>query len=121
MGNRRFPPHVPNLLRAQIELEAGSDRTELPESARLELANALAGDTEVRPHLFERPRTHTVEAEAFDDHAALARLKLPERGEELGGARFLDPLESLAQADEQLALGRDRGLRAVCERLIALT
>jgi glutamate---cysteine ligase / carboxylate-amine ligase len=41
--------------------------------------------------------------------------------EKLGGARFLDPLESLAQADEQLALGRDRGLRAVCERLIALT
>jgi len=41
--------------------------------------------------------------------------------ERLGGARFLAPLGGLAQADEQLALGRDQGLRAVCERLIALT
>jgi glutamate---cysteine ligase / carboxylate-amine ligase len=41
--------------------------------------------------------------------------------ERLGGAPFLVPLEGLAQADEQLALGRDRGLHAVCERLIALT
>jgi carboxylate-amine ligase len=41
--------------------------------------------------------------------------------ERLGGARFLGPLERLAQADEQLALGRDQGLRAVCEHLIALT
>jgi carboxylate-amine ligase len=41
--------------------------------------------------------------------------------ERLGGANFHAPLERLAQADEQLALGRDKGLRAVCERLIALT
>jgi glutamate---cysteine ligase / carboxylate-amine ligase len=41
--------------------------------------------------------------------------------ERLGGARFLTPLVGLAQADEQLALGRRGGLRAVCERLVALT
>jgi glutamate---cysteine ligase / carboxylate-amine ligase len=41
--------------------------------------------------------------------------------ERLGGARFLAPLGRLAQADEQLALGRDQSLQAVCERLIALT
>jgi glutamate---cysteine ligase / carboxylate-amine ligase len=41
--------------------------------------------------------------------------------ERLGGARFFAPLERLTQAEEQLALGRDQGLRAVCERLIALT
>jgi carboxylate-amine ligase len=39
----------------------------------------------------------------------------------LGGAGFLTPLARLAQADEQLALGRRHGLRAVCERLVALT
>jgi glutamate---cysteine ligase / carboxylate-amine ligase len=39
----------------------------------------------------------------------------------LGGAPFLAPLERLAQADDQLALGREQGLHAVCERLIALT
>jgi carboxylate-amine ligase len=39
----------------------------------------------------------------------------------LGGAPFLTPLHELAQADEQLALGREQGLRAVCEHLIALT
>ena len=41
--------------------------------------------------------------------------------ERLGGASFLEPVARLAQADEQLALGREQGLRAVCERLIALT
>jgi glutamate---cysteine ligase / carboxylate-amine ligase len=41
--------------------------------------------------------------------------------ERLGGASFLAPLTRLAQADEQLALGRRDGLHAVCERLVALT
>jgi gamma-glutamyl:cysteine ligase YbdK (ATP-grasp superfamily) len=41
--------------------------------------------------------------------------------ERLGGASFLGPLARLAQANEQLALGRRDGLRAVCERLVALT
>jgi carboxylate-amine ligase len=50
----------------------------------------------------------------------LAERVLP-AAERLGGARFLAPLEQLAQAEEQLALGRDQGLRAVCERLIELT
>jgi carboxylate-amine ligase len=41
--------------------------------------------------------------------------------ERLGGAGFLAPLTELAQADEQLALGRRDGLRALCERLASLT
>jgi carboxylate-amine ligase len=41
--------------------------------------------------------------------------------ERLGGANFLTPLVGLAQADEQLALARRDGLRALCERLVALT
>jgi glutamate---cysteine ligase / carboxylate-amine ligase len=54
---------------------------------------------------------------------ALAELteRVRPAAERLGGAPYLAPLERLAQADEQLELGRDRGLRAVCERLIALT
>jgi glutamate---cysteine ligase / carboxylate-amine ligase len=39
----------------------------------------------------------------------------------LGGARFLEPLTDLAQADDQLALGRRHGLRALRERLVAAT
>jgi glutamate---cysteine ligase / carboxylate-amine ligase len=41
--------------------------------------------------------------------------------ERLGGARFLEPLTQLAQADDQLALGRRHGLRALCERLVVAT
>lgn len=41
--------------------------------------------------------------------------------EHLAGARFLGSLEGLAQADEQLALGRRNGLRSVCEQLVELT
>jgi glutamate---cysteine ligase / carboxylate-amine ligase len=39
----------------------------------------------------------------------------------LGGAAFLAPLENLAQAEEQLAVGHRQGLRALCERLVAET
>jgi carboxylate-amine ligase len=39
----------------------------------------------------------------------------------LGGARFLEQLIGLAQADDQLALGRRHGLRGLCERLVAAT
>jgi carboxylate-amine ligase len=39
----------------------------------------------------------------------------------LGTTDLLAPLEDLAQADEQLELGRREGLRALCERLVALT
>ena len=39
----------------------------------------------------------------------------------LGGAAFLAPLATLAQADEQLELGRGRGLRALCESLVSAT
>ncbi|MDQ3857998.1 MAG: YbdK family carboxylate-amine ligase, partial [Actinomycetota bacterium] len=41
--------------------------------------------------------------------------------ERLGAADLLVPLRGLAQADEQLAIGRSQGLRALCERLIAWT
>jgi carboxylate-amine ligase len=39
----------------------------------------------------------------------------------LGTTALLAPLEGLAQADDQLAVGRGEGLRALCERLVALT
>ena len=39
----------------------------------------------------------------------------------LGTTALLAPLEGLAQADEQLAFGRRAGIRALCERLVALT
>jgi hypothetical protein len=39
----------------------------------------------------------------------------------LGAAAFLGPLGNLAQADQQLAVGRARGVRALCERLVAET
>ena len=39
----------------------------------------------------------------------------------LGTSDLVGPLDGLAQADDQLAIGRRDGLRAVCERLIALT
>ena len=38
----------------------------------------------------------------------------------LGTTALLAPLEGLAQAEEQLALGRSEGMRALCERLVAL-
>jgi carboxylate-amine ligase len=41
--------------------------------------------------------------------------------ERLGGAPFLTPLQQLAQADEQLRIGHEHGLPAVCKHLIALT
>lgn len=41
--------------------------------------------------------------------------------ERLGTTPLLAPLEGLAQADEQLAVGRRDGMRALCERLVALT
>jgi gamma-glutamyl:cysteine ligase YbdK (ATP-grasp superfamily) len=41
--------------------------------------------------------------------------------ETLGTTELLAPLATLAQADDQLELGRREGLRALCERLIALT
>ena len=38
-----------------------------------------------------------------------------------GTTALLGPLEGLAQADEQVELGRAEGLRALCDRLVALT
>jgi carboxylate-amine ligase len=39
----------------------------------------------------------------------------------LGSEGLLGPLETLAQADEQLAVGREQGLSALSKRLVALT
>jgi glutamate---cysteine ligase / carboxylate-amine ligase len=39
----------------------------------------------------------------------------------LGSADLLAPLDGLAQAEEQLAIGRRDGLRALCEHLVAST
>jgi carboxylate-amine ligase len=41
--------------------------------------------------------------------------------ERLGGGTFLARLEGLAQADDQLAVGRRQGLRALCESLVSAT
>jgi carboxylate-amine ligase len=41
--------------------------------------------------------------------------------ERLGGSGLLGPLHGLAQADEQLAVGRREGVRGLCEHLIAWT
>jgi glutamate---cysteine ligase / carboxylate-amine ligase len=41
--------------------------------------------------------------------------------ERLGTADLMAPLDGLAQSEEQLALGRRRGLRALCEHLVART
>jgi carboxylate-amine ligase len=49
----------------------------------------------------------------------LARIGLT--ADRLGGARFLEPLIALAQADDQLAHGRRHGLRSLCEQLVAAT
>jgi hypothetical protein len=39
----------------------------------------------------------------------------------LGSEALLTPLETLAQAEEQLAVGREQGLSALGKRLVALT
>jgi carboxylate-amine ligase len=49
----------------------------------------------------------------------LARVEPTAR--ELGSAELLGPLEGLDQAGDQVAAGRAEGLRALCERLVALT
>jgi carboxylate-amine ligase len=41
--------------------------------------------------------------------------------ERLGGAEFLAPLAGLAQAEEQLEIGRRDGIRPLCEHLISST
>ena len=46
---------------------------------------------------------------------------LAELLERLGHPELLEPLTRLDQAQEQLELGREKGLRAVCERLTHLT
>jgi carboxylate-amine ligase len=47
--------------------------------------------------------------------------RLTPTADELGTTRLLAPLEGLAQADEQLDVGRREGVRSLCERLVALT
>ena len=59
--------------------ELGPDRLELAQGARLELADALAGDAELGRDLLERVRTLAVEAEAKADHLAQALVQALER------------------------------------------
>ena len=80
----------------QVELERRGDRPQLAQRPCFQLAHALAGDPEVRPHFLERPRANTVEAEALDHDSALARLELGEGLEELGRASAIRGLESPA-------------------------
>jgi carboxylate-amine ligase len=49
------------------------------------------------------------------------RERLAPAADDLGGDTFLGRLEGLAQADDQLALGRAQGLRALCESLVSAT
>ena len=98
-------------LRAQVELEARRDRAELAERTRLELAHALARDPEVAPDLLERPRADAVEAEALDDDAALARLELLERVEELGRTCAISGLDLRAAVRSCPGSGRRRSSR----------
>src|SRR5262245_55333835 len=76
-------------LGAQVELQARRDGAELPQGARLELADALAGDAEVGADLLERLRLLAVETEAALGHVAHARVQPLERLRELGRARVL--------------------------------
>ncbi len=64
-----------------------------------------------------------------EDRAAVLSAGAPRRaprprradGARLGSAGFLGELDGLRQAGAQLELGRADGLRALCERLVALT
>jgi len=47
--------------------------------------------------------------------------RLRPSAETLGTEHLLAPLEGLAQADEQLEVGRREGVRSLCERLVGLT
>src|SRR3954468_10748738 len=77
------------LLGAQVEREPRSDRAQLAQGARLELADALAGDAEVGADLLERLRRLAVEAEAAVDDVAHAVVEAQERFSELDRARRL--------------------------------
>ena len=67
------PQEAIRLFAVQVELERGSDRAKLAQSARLQLPDPLAGDAEIGADLFERLRGLAVEAEAAREHVAHAR------------------------------------------------
>ena len=66
---------------------------------------------------------HPVEFRLVGVQELLAELLdvVAETAERLGTTQLLAPLDGVAQADEQLELGRREGVRSLCERLIALT
>ncbi len=66
---------------------------------------------------------HPTERRVVEAHELLSELvaTLGQTTDRLGTSALLSPLEGLAQADEQLAIGRRDGLRALCEALVALT
>src|SRR5918995_2174188 len=77
------------LLGLEVELEARRDRAELPQGARLQLADALACDPELAADLLERLRLLAVEPEAKYQHALHARVQAGERPSELACAVVL--------------------------------
>ena len=99
------------LLGPEVVLEAGSGQAKLAQCARLELADALARDAELRSHLFERVRRLAVEAEAKREHAAHARVQLLERSRELPARGPARRTARAVRASGRPRSGRRRGSR----------
>src|SRR5262245_30026630 len=62
----------PRLLQVVLELAAPGRVAELPESLRLDLADALAGDVELLAHFLEGPGAAVLQPEAELEHPSLA-------------------------------------------------
>src|SRR5438105_5868100 len=86
-----------DLLEIVLELLAARWMTQLAQRLRLDLPDALSGDTEALAHLLQRPLVAVDEAEAELQHPALAR-----------GQRVEDVLHLGAQHGERGSL-RGRG------------
>ena len=96
---------------AEVELEPGRDHAQLAQGARLELADALAGDAEADTDLFERLRNRAVEAEALGEDVAHARVQAVERRGQLGRAEPLGRSRRRARRSSCPRSGRRRGSR----------
>src|SRR5262249_40820434 len=115
------PRYLPGSVRPEIQVQARRGLPQLAQRARLELADALAGDPELLPDLLERPRGLAVQAEPPLDDEAHPRLERAQRlleldGSHVVGRRGLGPLdvlvldqvavETLAVADGRLEADR---------------
>src|SRR6266511_3081759 len=90
-----FRDGQPTSVGCEVKLEVRSEESQFPERARFELADALAGDAEPLPHLFERLRLRAREPEAKLDDMAHARVQALQRARQ-----FL-----LTQVDRRLLVG----------------